>query len=51
MHDVKAMEMGANWVRFKAEVEFDGEKITNAYLKEQNMEELFRARDVDADCV
>ncbi|CAH3114635.1 unnamed protein product [Pocillopora meandrina] len=40
IHDVKATEMGADVVRFKAEVNFDGREITRCHLNRVDMELL-----------
>ncbi|XP_078369120.1 proton-coupled zinc antiporter SLC30A9, mitochondrial-like isoform X1 [Oculina patagonica] len=40
LHDVKATEMGADVVRFKAEVNFDGREITRCHLNRVDMELL-----------
>ncbi|KAJ3089466.1 hypothetical protein HK100_007739, partial [Physocladia obscura] len=32
LHDVKTTEIGPDWVRFKAEVLFDGEEVTKRYI-------------------
>ena len=32
VHDVKSASLGPEWVRFKAEVLFDGEEITRRYI-------------------
>lgn len=40
IHDVKATELGADVVRFKAEVNFDGREITRCHLNRVDMELL-----------
>jgi zinc transporter 9 len=35
LHDVKATDIGGRFVRFKAEVDFDGREITRYYLEQQ----------------
>eukprot|EP00795_Rhopilema_esculentum_P000261 gene261-9909_t len=40
IHDVKATEMGADTVRFKAEINFDGREVTRVHTNRLNMEEL-----------
>ncbi|XP_012566700.1 proton-coupled zinc antiporter SLC30A9, mitochondrial isoform X1 [Hydra vulgaris] len=37
IHDVKATEMGADTVRFKAELNFDGREITRVHLNQLDM--------------
>ncbi|KFM82412.1 Zinc transporter 9, partial [Stegodyphus mimosarum] len=40
IHDVKATDMGNNYVRYKAEVDFDGRQLTRSYLDSQDLEVL-----------
>ncbi|XP_031553608.1 zinc transporter 9-like [Actinia tenebrosa] len=40
IHDVKATEMGADTVRFKAEVNFDGREITRCHISRVDMEQM-----------
>eukprot|EP00794_Sanderia_malayensis_P007174 gene7174-7980_t len=40
IHDVKATEMGADTVRFKAEINFDGREVTKVHMNRLNMEDL-----------
>lgn len=40
IHDVKATDMGNNYVRYKAEVDFDGRQLTRSYLDSQDLETL-----------
>jgi len=37
IHDVKATEMGADTVRFKAEINFDGRELTRVHLNRMDM--------------
>lgn len=38
LHDVKAVDLGADLVRFKAEVHFDGMELTRLHMKTMNLE-------------
>lgn len=40
IHDVKATDMGNNFVRYKAEVDFDGRELTRSYMDSQDLEAL-----------
>lgn len=40
LHDVKATDVGGRYVRFKAEVDFDGKEITRYYLEQQDIEKM-----------
>ncbi|CAD5122515.1 DgyrCDS10938 [Dimorphilus gyrociliatus] len=40
LHDVKATSMGSSFVRFKAEVDFDGRELTRKYLESIDVEKL-----------
>ncbi|EDV24370.1 uncharacterized protein TRIADDRAFT_25311 [Trichoplax adhaerens] len=40
IHDVKATELGADTVRFKAEINFDGREVTRSYANNIDLEEL-----------
>ncbi|ESN90021.1 hypothetical protein HELRODRAFT_116663 [Helobdella robusta] len=40
--DVKATEAGGKFVRFKAEVDFDGKEVTRYYLEDIDMEKLLQ---------
>lgn len=40
IHDVKATDMGNNYVRYKAEVDFDGRELTRSYLDSQDLDNL-----------
>ncbi|XP_014663106.1 PREDICTED: zinc transporter 9-like [Priapulus caudatus] len=42
IHDVKATDMGASQVRFKAEVDFDGHAITQSYLDRIDLEDMLK---------
>lgn len=47
IHDVKATEMGADTVRFKAEINFDGREITRRHLSRKDLSQLVKdVRDV-----
>ena len=37
IHDVKGIDMGAGFVRYKAEVDFDGRELTRRYLDKQDL--------------
>ncbi|OTF75560.1 hypothetical protein BLA29_012665, partial [Euroglyphus maynei] len=41
IHDVKATHMGNDMVRYKAEVDFDGRKLTRNYLDSVDLEVLY----------
>ncbi|OAF70179.1 Solute carrier family 30 member 9 [Intoshia linei] len=40
VHDVKATDMGNKWIRFKAEVDFDGRQVAQRYLKDVDIDTL-----------
>nr|XP_042898057.1 zinc transporter 9 isoform X2 [Parasteatoda tepidariorum] len=40
IHDVKATDMGNHFVRYKAEVDFDGRQLTRSYLDSQDLTAL-----------
>lgn len=40
LHDVKATDMGGKFIRFKAEVDFDGKELTRSYLDKVDVESL-----------
>ena len=40
VHDVKALDLGAETIRFKAEVNFDGLELARVHLEKQNMKSL-----------
>ncbi|XP_033869837.3 proton-coupled zinc antiporter SLC30A9, mitochondrial-like isoform X2 [Acipenser ruthenus] len=40
IHDVKATDIGLSKVRFKAEVDFDGQVVTRSYLEKQDIEQI-----------
>ncbi|XP_067944192.1 proton-coupled zinc antiporter SLC30A9, mitochondrial-like [Watersipora subatra] len=40
VHDIKATDMGANLIRFKAEVDMDGQLLTSRYLESLSLSEL-----------
>ncbi|KAB7501044.1 Zinc transporter 9, partial [Armadillidium nasatum] len=40
IHDVKGIDMGSGYVRFKAEVDFDGRELTRRYLLKQDLDAL-----------
>lgn len=40
IHDVKATDMGNNYVRYKAEVDFDGRELSRSYLDSQDLDSL-----------
>lgn len=42
LHDVKATDMGNNFVRYKAEVDFDGRELSRSYLDSQDLEMLLK---------
>lgn len=42
IHDVKATEMGADTVRFKAEINFDGREITRRHLSRKDLPKLLK---------
>ena len=42
VHDVKATVMGADSLRFKAEIDFDGNTIAKKWLEQQNLSQLHR---------
>ncbi|KAK2176267.1 hypothetical protein NP493_673g00011 [Ridgeia piscesae] len=51
LHDVKATEMGTSFVRFKAEVDFDGRELTRYYLENHDLdkmlEEMYAMRNIE----
>lgn len=42
IHDVKATDMGADTVRFKAEVNFDGREVARAHIQTLSMEDILK---------
>ena len=44
LHDVKATEMGTSFVRFKAEVDFDGRELTRYYLENHDLDKMLEVR-------
>ena len=44
LHDVKATDMGSTFVRFKAEVDFDGKEITRYYLEKQDLDQMLQVQ-------
>ena len=42
LHDVKATDLGGQFVRFKAEVDFDGKEVARCYLEKQDLDILFK---------
>lgn len=40
IHDVKATDMGNHYIRYKAEVDFDGRELTRSYLDSQDLDAL-----------
>lgn len=40
LHDVKALDLGADVIRFKAEVNFDGKELARVYIDRQNVKSL-----------
>ena len=42
VHDVKATVLGADRLRFKAEIDFDGTAIAQQWIEGQNIDELFQ---------
>ncbi|KAF8791416.1 proton-coupled zinc antiporter SLC30A9, mitochondrial-like [Argiope bruennichi] len=40
IHDVKATDMGNNYVRYKAEIDIDGRQLTRSYLDSQDLDTL-----------
>ncbi|GFY54925.1 zinc transporter 9 [Trichonephila inaurata madagascariensis] len=40
IHDVKATDMGNNYVRYKAEIDIDGRQLTRSYLDSQDLDSL-----------
>ena len=41
LHDIKATDMGGKYIRFKAEVDFDGREVTRHYLDSLDLDQLF----------
>ena len=44
IHDVKATDMGADTVRFKAEVNFDGREIAKIVINQLDLEKVVKVR-------
>ena len=42
IHDVKATDMGAHTVRFKAEVNFDGREVARVHVNKLDLEKLLK---------
>ncbi|XP_033116826.1 zinc transporter 9-like [Anneissia japonica] len=42
VYDVKATVMGVDKIRFKAEVDFDGQEVTRSYLDHQDIESMLQ---------
>ena len=42
IHDVKGIDMGSGFVRYKAEVDFDGRELTRRYLEKTDVQALLR---------
>ena len=42
IHDVKATDMGAHSVRFKAEVNFDGREVAKLHVDKLDLENLMK---------
>lgn len=42
LHDVKATSIGGEYVRFKAEVDFDGREVARCYLEKHDLEIMFK---------
>lgn len=42
IHDVKATDMGADSVRFKAEVNFDGREVARVHIDKLDLEKLMK---------
>ena len=45
IHDVKATDMGADSVRFKAEVNFDGREVARVHVDKLDLEKLLKVCD------
>ena len=44
IHDVKATDMGADTIRFKAEVNFDGREVARIQVKKLDLETILKVR-------
>ena len=44
IHDVKGIDMGNSLVRYKAEVDFDGRELTQAYLDKHNIAQMLEVK-------
>lgn len=42
IHDIKATDMGADSVRFKAEVNFDGREVARMHVNKLNLEKVLQ---------
>ena len=50
VHDVKALDLGADIIRFKAEINFDGHELARVHLEKQNMGSLLeKAREIETE--
>ncbi|KAI6649360.1 Zinc transporter 9-like [Oopsacas minuta] len=50
VHDVKALDLGADTIRFKAEINFDGNELARLHLDKQNMNSLLdKTRSIDSE--
>ena len=50
VHDVKALDLGADTIRFKAEINFDGHELARVHLEKQNMGSLLKeAREIESE--
>ena len=47
---MKATDMGGSYIRFKAEVDFDGKEITLFYLQKQDLDLMLKVRTIHS-CV
>jgi len=45
IHDVKATDMGADTVRFKAEVNFDGREVSRIHMNKMDLEKVLKVSD------
>ncbi|KAJ2950452.1 hypothetical protein O0L34_g8695 [Tuta absoluta] len=42
IHDVKGIDIGSNFIRYKAEVDFDGRALTRSYLEKHDLNNLLQ---------
>ena len=40
VHDVKAVDLGANTIRFKAEIDFDGREVARSHVSKLNLDSI-----------